>query len=868
MPYELRVLNAKNNEWIKRLDQKQSSLQEKKKLNTLIINQGANSTNSDKKNFAKTILSVLALMNNITPSNASLAAPQTYRDREYYNNSDGKKNLYSAEGEVFQSYKNPTQVKDKNQFISSSITDQIINKIESIKSKDIYSGESHARLRRHVLPSITTTTEPTPKDDSVVAEKIDLSCIDRRNNLSIADMFRQIGNTLKNPVSELAKESQVIHYYNKFNRCPSEKELNRIIKVTTIVDGVISTITSLMPESAPLLIVQRVGGPLFKMIADQIDNKDLDMNNFEELNESAINLGKMMVDKVLKSTHLTDDTELDIPKGIILEKNKIFVDIHHVKREVKYIDNKAMANYDGKYREIAYNRESNKWYKVIKSKPVSAILPGKETPESVFFIGIKNGLPTYKRVNSDTGRAYGKGYTFFESNGQWRVNHKSNKISGVNNFELIKSQPLNSKDITLHRSGLFTTLDSGGKKTGDLILMHNRKGYPVTELSQDKYYMMQEGDNVLILENEIKNDKFNVIKNDLVDNIEEEDYFDNSWCLPKIGRKILVNPGISCSDTPQLLSDSINYRINAQFSKDDIVRDFNVQYKGLNGMDTESRMAVKERIDDTIFFEQQKIVLYQDPIDATNYERIFSNSEIEISENDRFFSDDSDRNIPYTPLLTKNEKLAVRRWTAIDDNLNEAFSDGMPETYAMDIESKNYDLNKKLAHGENLGIDDRNMVRLLDSALNKIPSQKGEYIRVSEYDNLVTPWDNEIKPGDIVTNYPCFMSVSSDQGYLSQSNGLSENTKVSVYLRFEKTESAKPLLKGVASLTNENESLFKRNSAFKVKQIAISNEVTAGNRDGLINKRIVVTLDESNLPESREAKNIHTGNMITVPLLN
>lgn len=80
-----------------------------------------------------------------------------------------------------------------------------------------------------------TTAPPRARED-VVIKKMDFSCIESRAHLSLSDMLRQVGCTLVNPVAELAKESQVIYFYNKFGQCPSAEDVAALPKVTKAVD--------------------------------------------------------------------------------------------------------------------------------------------------------------------------------------------------------------------------------------------------------------------------------------------------------------------------------------------------------------------------------------------------------------------------------------------------------------------------------------------------------------------------------------------------------------------------------------------------------------------------------------------------------
>lgn len=499
-------------------------------------------------------------------------------------------------------------------------------------------------------------------------------------------------------------------------------------------------------------------------------------------------------------------------------------------------------------------------------KIVMGILPEIQLPVPVKAIERKAGRNIYVQMNPETRALFGRKYVKDGSGNlvpyttrNQKVKTHDNKVTDIVEWSSFQSKKLNEYNVERHDSGLYSTLDFHGEKTGELFLIHENNLFPVTEIFQKKYYMIQGKDRRIIFEKDPNSDKFDTIDNEIIDS-----YMDSSWCSSHaVGRKLLMNPEVTCITIPALDYDDVTYRINIQLQDVDDVHDFDVRYRGLYGMDTSTRLDIKNKIDDTLFYENGRVDLKQESIDASAYEMFFSDKDITISNNELVFSDSSDADI-ISPILTKNEKLAVRRWTAIEDDIDEIFSDGMKDTTKIGMNPINYELNQKLANTEVLNEDERNMVRLLDSALNKIPPQKGEFIRISEYDKFITPWDNEIKPGDIVTNSPCYMSVSADTKYIEKSD-VKDDVKANVYFRIENTYSAKPLLKGVASLVDDElESIFKRNSAFKVKQIAIAVEKTGETNSLAIKKRIVVLLEEVDIPQSNMVKNIHTGKSVNI----
>lgn len=231
-----------------------------------------------------------------------------------------------------------------------------------------YQNKEINRFLRYAVFQPKTTT-PSPVPDDVKIEKLDFSCIEERQNLSISDVFRQIGKTLSNPVSELAKESQVIHYYNKYHLCPTQEEMDHLLSITSAVDKTISIITELLPGSQPLVVTRSLGGPLFRMIADSIDNKQLNLDDLSEVNEQILALGKSIVDtapKNLKGQII--QSQLKVPDGLSFKKNKLSVNVKGkgVDEGFTIENGNYFSNINGKRRRISYSSKNKEWTKVYR----------------------------------------------------------------------------------------------------------------------------------------------------------------------------------------------------------------------------------------------------------------------------------------------------------------------------------------------------------------------------------------------------------------------------------------------------------------------------------------------------------------------
>lgn len=128
--------------------------------------------------------------------------------------------------------------------------------------------------------------------------------------------MRQIGKTLKNPVSPLAEESQVIYFYQNVGRCPSEDEAEKLSNITHKVDVVVSAVVALLPGSQPLVIAQNIGGPLLKMLADEIDGLPVDVNEANEVNNQILLLAKSIIAASPKDNRgVPIDRKLTLPKN-------------------------------------------------------------------------------------------------------------------------------------------------------------------------------------------------------------------------------------------------------------------------------------------------------------------------------------------------------------------------------------------------------------------------------------------------------------------------------------------------------------------------------------------------------------------------
>lgn len=136
------------------------------------------------------------------------------------------------------------------------------------------SSEPAFRTKRHIVPNEGQPIQlPSGPDSVKIVPLFDASCKTYSPPLSFAKIFRQIGRSLKNPISEFASASQNIYYHisGKGLGCPSPEDKAEVLKITQPIDEIISRLLSLVPGSQSLAIVQYIVGPLMENAADEME---------------------------------------------------------------------------------------------------------------------------------------------------------------------------------------------------------------------------------------------------------------------------------------------------------------------------------------------------------------------------------------------------------------------------------------------------------------------------------------------------------------------------------------------------------------------------------------------------------------------
>ena len=206
--------------------------------------------------------------------------------------------------------------------------------------------------------SVTSATET---DDVVIREK-DFSCFTQRENLSLAQILRQVGQTLTNPVTKLAEESQVIHFYNRFHECPAEEDIKKLTAITLMVDKVTSAVVALIPGANNILVLQTVGGALFQFFADALEGKSSDSDLADEVNSQIIFMAKAIVETAPKGPDgKVNPEKIKLPENISWKNDRFSVPFKGAISEISHDGEGFLLKVNGRKHRAFYSREKNTW---------------------------------------------------------------------------------------------------------------------------------------------------------------------------------------------------------------------------------------------------------------------------------------------------------------------------------------------------------------------------------------------------------------------------------------------------------------------------------------------------------------------------
>ncbi|XBS70564.1 hypothetical protein ABK905_05075 [Acerihabitans sp. KWT182] len=210
---------------------------------------------------------------------------------------------------------------------------------------------------------------------------------------------------------------------------------------------------------------------------------------------------------------------------------------------------------------------------------------------------------------------------------------------------------------------------------------------------------------------------------------------------------------------------------------------------------------------------------------------------------------------------------AAYKWSLHDDDMI-SFKDFWPDNLLFIKDPNVIGLNFKLRVGAALSSDEQDIYdSLIELTQADLPRARGSYLHVAEYVYSHNPWFEKIFVGDIITNYPQFMLVSSDHNSardsLRQATKLNQETgrhmRQLIIFRIDNASKCTPV-----SFTNSSwlpplsDYLYPPRSYFVVK--GISYAIAEMENHIFPNERHSIILEEaSEIPVS--AKNLYNGEL-------
>ncbi|UVD97572.1 hypothetical protein [Pectobacterium parvum] len=320
------------------------------------------------------------------------------------------------------------------------------------------------------------------KDDDVKIEKIDYTCLEERKNMTLGDILRKIGNTLSNPVSELSQEIQVIYYYEKFGRCASKEKIENLKKATLFADKVISSILSLIPGSNHIVLLQNIGSPLLRLIADDLENKEHNPEDIQNLIGQSAFMAKIIVDSSPKNSNgIVIENEISPPENFIFIKNKPYIKIENKEYAILYNGKGYVIEKNNIEQEVIYSTKEKKWQYSRKGK-------AWELERKKILFGEGNVYNIIKTENLLS---------------QLSIKNKNyKKTDEINEYNLYYTKQSNGKLLAcIKMDNYLVPIRSGGKNIGGVEVYDYKKpnkiGYPIY-LGENKTWHFGKKNNILM----------------------------------------------------------------------------------------------------------------------------------------------------------------------------------------------------------------------------------------------------------------------------------------------------------------------------------------------------------------------------------
>ncbi|TCV95246.1 hypothetical protein [Biostraticola tofi] len=218
--------------------------------------------------------------------------------------------------------------------------------------------------------------DPDSADQVKIEKLFDFSCIDERKKLSPADIIRQVGRTLSNPLKQVGIESQIIHHHKTLEKgCPIGPESQNLAEVLGKTDAILAQVMALLPHAQPLAVLQMIVGPALEIFSDGLDGKSANLQLMENIDQQILFMARQVIftytaeelSMLYNKNRPPSDNgspakEVFEKRKFIIKNKKLFVavndkehQLHNDSYENPYIMNEGVA------RMIAYNNHQQEW---------------------------------------------------------------------------------------------------------------------------------------------------------------------------------------------------------------------------------------------------------------------------------------------------------------------------------------------------------------------------------------------------------------------------------------------------------------------------------------------------------------------------
>lgn len=241
-------------------------------LQQLATRPGYHSDNRTRQALASSLLQCLAWLSMVTLSEERPSRSSTFRDRP-----SARQSMTALAQYAIPATATPSPSPDK-----------------AIRPTLYLGALARPRHHRHLLPLSPPTSVPYQKDDVSIQKRYNTSCINDGESLTVAQIFRQVGQTLRRPITMMTRESMTIDAWNKGHGCPTAEVRAPADTLASPVEKVLSLIITQLPGGQLFSAMQNLVGPLLERVADELEGKPVSQADEHQILQEIVQQAHML----------------------------------------------------------------------------------------------------------------------------------------------------------------------------------------------------------------------------------------------------------------------------------------------------------------------------------------------------------------------------------------------------------------------------------------------------------------------------------------------------------------------------------------------------------------------------------------------